>query len=809
MRDITTAKVLARFRVERQVLAKLTHPNITRLLDGGIDDSGRPYLVMQYVEGLPITQFCDKHALSIDERLVLFQTVCSAVQHAHRNLIVHRDLKPSNILITEDGEVKLLDFGIAKLLNPDWEMSVALTRSQVRLMTPEYAAPEQVRGHSITTATDVYALGVLLYEILSGRRPYKLRNRVQAEIERIICEVSPTRPSTAITELEEGQEPKPDTSPEAVSRARRTGVNRLKKTLQGDLDNIVLMALRKEPTRRYSSAEQFSEDIERYRKGMPVQAQKDALSYRMKKFVSRHRIAVALSTISILLLIGFSLFTVYQGRLLKAERDSARIEKTRADQVIGLLVSLFETANPNITPGGDTLQVGEFVERGAEKTLESVKDDPELSIIVNHTFGRMYAAQGKYREGYTLLEEAYVQQESRHGKYDTTTTAYLHELGNQAYRLGDKLKAREMFADLLERNKQIFGPSHHRVAMSMQNVALTSDDPDEQRSLLESSLAIKRELLPANHIDIAAGLNQLAIHHYYQKACDQSVVYYREAIDILEEILDRNHPNILAVMGNMANCLKTIGNNAKAIETQRDVIARLKEVARDTSVQASNAWNNLGVFLTDEGSFEEAEQAFRHAHGVQQHLLGENHPRVVSTARSLAIILNYLGREDEGLPLMESALKEKEKRVDQDGELSFGVFKSQYAILLFDAGRSREAIQPGKEGLEILKASADEEDPELIAGQLTWSLIMLANGNLEEAESFGRLVLEKRTKILEADNPEIAQAECIYGVILSAQGKHDEARAILSEAVPQFAAWPKANPKWITWFEKELKLLDK
>ena len=267
-----SAELYRRFRIERQILARLTHPNITRLLDGGITPDGQPYLVMQYVEGRPITAFCDEQSLSIGERLSLFRTVCAAVHHAHRNLVVHRDLKPSNILVTDDGVVKLLDFGIAKLLEPELYVSKVVTQSQMRLMTPEYAAPEQVRGDTITTATDIYALGVLLYELLSGRRPYRLTSRIQAEIERIICEEDPQRPSTALTAGAQRTTVTTDPTAEVLSRARRTGVSRLKKMLQGDLDNIVMMALRKEPDRRYNSAKQLAEDISSYLSGRPVDA---------------------------------------------------------------------------------------------------------------------------------------------------------------------------------------------------------------------------------------------------------------------------------------------------------------------------------------------------------------------------------------------------------------------------------------------------------------------------------------------------------------------------------------------------------
>ena len=487
-------QILARFRLERQVLARLSHPNITQLLDGGIDEQGRPYFVMQYVKGVPITEYCDTHRLSIHERLTLFRVVCEAVQHAHRNLVVHRDIKPSNILVTEEGVVKLLDFGIAKILNPNWEKTLAVTQTGIKFMTPEYAAPEQVRGEAITTATDVYGLGVLLYEMLTGSRPYQLSSRSPSDIERTICDSLPTRPS----EVFDTSRTSSDTLPvlEAAGRARNVGIHRLKSLLRGDLDNIVLMALRKEPSRRYPTAVQLAEDIDRFQKKLPVQAQRDSVTYRLEKFVQRHRLSVAFSIAVVAVLLAFSIVTALQSRLLKKERDLARTEKERSERVIGVLVSLFETANPAIVPGGDTLSVGEFVDQGAEKSLAEVEDDPAVATQLKHTLGRMYAAQGQYQTGHQFLEEAYQMQEGLYGKDDSTTTAYLHEVATMTWRLGDESTARGMFADLLERNRRIFGTEHPHVARSMQNVALTTENQDEKQGLLESSLAMRQKLLP-------------------------------------------------------------------------------------------------------------------------------------------------------------------------------------------------------------------------------------------------------------------------------------------------------------------------
>ena len=285
-----TGAILHRFRTERQILASLDHPNIARLLDGGTTTDGRPYLVMEYVEGLPIDVYCDRHKLSISERLRLFRTVCAAVHYAHQNLVIHRDLKPSNILVSTDGVPKLLDFGIAKLLNPELSApSLVFTESGLQLLTPEYASPEQVRGEPLTTASDVYALGVLLYELLTGHQPYRLTSRRRQDLERVICEVDPLKPSTAISRSDADTETDGtgQRTPATVSQTREGQPEKLRRRLTGDLDNIVLMALRKEPQRRYGSAEHLAEDLRRHLEGLPVMARPQTFGYRSAKFIRR------------------------------------------------------------------------------------------------------------------------------------------------------------------------------------------------------------------------------------------------------------------------------------------------------------------------------------------------------------------------------------------------------------------------------------------------------------------------------------------------------------------------------------------
>jgi serine/threonine protein kinase len=341
-RGMDTEAIVSRFRHERQVLASLNHPNIAGLLDGGTTPNGLPYFAMEYIEGQNIVDFCESRKLDTTARLQLFRQVCSAVQYAHQNLIVHRDIKPHNVLVTSEGTPKLLDFGIAKLLNPELAgETLAPTAGGAQLMTPEYASPEQVLGHPVTTATDVYSLGVLLYELLTNRRPYRLASRTPADIARVVCESVPARPSTAVTQLPDpaahddmatGAEAPPISTAGTGGRPIDADAHRLRRRLAGDLDNIVLKALSKEPDRRYASADQFSEDVRRHLAGLPVIARPDTLRYRASKFVRRNRGAIVAGSVVFAALVAGVAGTASQATRANAERVQA---EQRFDDVRG------------------------------------------------------------------------------------------------------------------------------------------------------------------------------------------------------------------------------------------------------------------------------------------------------------------------------------------------------------------------------------------------------------------------------------------------------------------------------------------
>jgi serine/threonine protein kinase len=394
---VDTQAVLKRFRQERQILAPLDHPNIAKLLDGGTTDDGLPYFVMDYVEGTRIDQYCDTHKLSINERIALFREVSGAVQYVHQNLVVHRDLKPGNILVTPDGTPKLLDFGIAKLLKPDlFTASLEVTVAEFRPMTPGYASPEQVRGEPITTASDVYSLGVILYELLTSCKPYKLKGDTPEEIRHAVCEQEPEKPSTTLIHIDQDRAGrKKSQTAEAVAALRATVPEKLRRQLAGDLDNIVMKALRKEPQRRYSSAEQFSEDLRRYLEGMPVRAHKGTQAYRAGKFIRRHKVGVAAATLLFLSLVAGVVGTTWQMRVARRERARAEEQFNDVRKLTTTFLFEFHAAIQNLPGATPARQL--LVQRALEylnKLASQSQGDPALQRELAEAYLKVGDVQG-------------------------------------------------------------------------------------------------------------------------------------------------------------------------------------------------------------------------------------------------------------------------------------------------------------------------------------------------------------------------------------------------------------------------------
>jgi serine/threonine protein kinase/tetratricopeptide (TPR) repeat protein len=528
--NVKTKEVLRRFRSEQQILANLQHANIARLFEAGATAEGLPFFVMEYVEGQPIDKFAGEHELSITDLLKLFRTVCSAVTYAHQNLIIHRDIKPGNILVTKDGEPKLLDFGIAKLLDESDSATAEATVTMLRAMTPEYASPEQVKGEPITTASDVYSLGVLLYELLTGQRPYKLKRRTTEEITKAICEQEPTKPSAARGSQELGVGSRGDghrgSSPtvrEGAVTAKSSTIN--PKLLRGDLDNIVLKALRKEPERRYASVEQFSEDIRRHLEGLPVSAHKGTFAYRATKFVKRNKIAVAATALIVLTLAGGIIATTVEARRANRRFNEARqLNHTILFDYHDQIAALPGSTKVRERLVKDALQYLDNLSKDAGNDVSLLRELAAAYLKVGDVQGRPYrsnlgdsaGALDSYRKALLILDQLVkLNPDDSESRLELSTA---HEnIGLIDARIGDWSSATENQRRALElrealagahpddkRDQELLSDSYFNVADAMMFSASQFDPPralENDRVALEDfrkSLAIRSALPDAN-----------------------------------------------------------------------------------------------------------------------------------------------------------------------------------------------------------------------------------------------------------------------------------------------------------------------
>jgi serine/threonine-protein kinase len=705
--DFNRVQVQQRFLQERQILARLQHPHIARLYDGGVTvldgaqpGDGQPYFVMEYVEGVPLTAYCDAKHLPVEERLRLFQQVAEAVQYAHRNLVVHRDLKPSNILVTPEGRVKLLDFGIAKVLE-DEVPDLTLTQTGVRVMTPEYAAPEQVRDEPVTTATDLYALGVLLYVLLTGHRPYRFERLTPGAVEHAILEQEPERPSTRVTRPSDVAQADGFTktvTPEAVSAARSTQPSTLRRRLSGDLDTIVLKALRKEPERRYASVEAFAEDVRRYLEGLPVAARPDTLGYRMRKLVRRHQVSVAAAMLVLTSLVGGLTVALWQGRVAAQERDRARQEAEKAEQVSSFLVNLFNVSNP-FSQGavrGDTLTARTLLARGADRIEHDLARQPALQAEMMSTIGQVYRNLNMFAEADSLLHTALAERKQLFGPRHPTVATSLGDLGQLRQDQGDYAAAESLHRASLDLRTARLGPSHPDVADSQYHlgvaVAWQRKNTEEAEMLFRQSLATRREHFGNEHLDVAYALNSLGSLLTDLERYDEAEETHREALAIRRELLDPQHPSIAISINNLAFVLRNQERYAAAEPLYREALERLRTQLGPDHLYVAVGLNNLADSMSKQGKHVEAEPLYREALAVFERLGQQGHALEAVIRSKWGACLTELGRYAKA----EAALRASQPRlVEAFGENHTFVQNGRSRLDTLHAawGRTGEAAQ--------------------------------------------------------------------------------------------------------------------
>ena len=680
-RGLDSPDIVRRFDAERRILGRLEHPFIAQIYDGGVAADGRPYLVMEFVEGLPIDGYCRQRDLPLAARLELFRRVLSAVQYAHQNLVIHRDLKPSNILITREGTPKLLDFGIAKLLDSaEAAQAATVTQRWQRRLTPDYASPEQFRGESITTASDVYSLGVVLYQLLTGRSPYRLEGRPPAAVERAVCEEPPVRPSAAA----------------APGHRRR---------LRGDLDNILLMALRKEPRRRYPSADRLSEDLRRHLEALPVRAREDTFVYRTSKFLRRHKGAA----VFLLMLSAFGLaMTVQSLRLGRAyERTStalstAEVEGQKAEEVLAFLVGILEVADPRGSES-EAVTVREVLREGSRRVRRELAEQPEVQATLMDTIGQVYLQLGLLDEAEPLFEESLETRRERLGGDHPDVATSLHHLGRLRRETGDWKAAEPLIEEALEVRRAVFGDDHLQVAESLNNLGLLyyhMGDYRRAEPALRQALEIRRRDLPEPHRQVAESLNNLGLLRFRTGDATGAEPLLRRAAQGYEASLGADHPDLAAALQNLALVLHRKGDPVEAEGVLRRVLTLQRRRLGEDHRDVADTLKNLGALLVRREAYEEAEGLLRQALEIHRQSLGGEHPDVAGDLNDLGVLLQAKGELAAAEPLLLGAL-ELRRQVLPEGHPSLASSLVSLGSLRLDAGRPAEAVPLLREGLEI------------------------------------------------------------------------------------------------------------
>ena len=634
-----TAEVLRRFRLERRILASLHHPNIASLIDAAATDDGRPYFVMEYIEGLPITEYCDRHRLTVSDRLALFQVICGAVHHAHQNLVVHRDIKPRNILVTEGGTPKLLDFGIGKVMAASEALGPAVeTQSALRLLTPEYAAPEQIAGSLVTTATDVYALGLLLYELLAGRHPYATGSESLRDLERAILESTPSRPSEAMTGT--------------AGAERSTDPGQLRRRLRGDLDNIVLKALRKEPGRRYPSALGLAEDVQRHLDGHPVSARPDTIRYRTRKFVGRNAGAVVAGVMTLLALLATTIVTLVQSARVAQEAERARQERDKALEVRGFLMEMFG-ATGGSQAVGDTVTARQLLDLQAGRLPTAYPDQPELKADMLEVVADGYDRLGLYRAAEPLVQEALATRRRILKPNHPDIAAALNLVGWIQHELGKSKDAVPLIAEGVAIRRAAGNRYRVDLSRSLNDLGVVYNALSRYpaaESVLTEALEIRRTAHGDGHRAVGITANNLAATYYFQSKLPDAVRLQQLALAALTASVGPDHQRTIVALSNLAAFKRAQGDLAAAERDYRDLLARQTRIqGRDHPVTA-RVMTSLASILDQRGTREksdsnlaESEALFREALGLLEAKLGPAHPQVGTTLSLLGEILGHRG----------------------------------------------------------------------------------------------------------------------------------------------------------------------
>jgi serine/threonine-protein kinase len=797
--NVVSGPLAEQLATERRILAGLDHPAIARLLDGGATPEGAPYVVMEYVAGRPIDAYCRERSLGLRERIGLFLTICDAVEHAHRTLVVHRDLKPSNILVTAEGRPKLLDFGIAKLLEPDPSgAGEPATRTLMRAMTPEYASPEQLRGERTTTASDVYALGVVLFELLAGRRPRRLETDSPTDAGRAQLTRDPPRPSTVSTF--------------AFSRS-----------LRGDLDNIVLVALRQEPERRYAGVHELADDLRRYLEGRPVTARPNTLGYRLRRFVGRHRVGVAAATLAaVALAAGVGFHT----QRLARERDRAVQAAEKSEQIAGYLEQLFMASNPDEAQGREITAL-ELLDRGASTIAESLASDPEVGADLLMVMAGAYRSLAAYDRTEDLLDQAHqivaAHEGERSPRYaevlssraalraaqgredeamelseraagildtappdDPRAATALHNLALLRLRAARYEEAARLAGRAHERRTALLGPSHPRSIASLAVLAKARralGETERARVLLEQVLDERLATLGEHHSAVAETLVDLAAIDELEGDLLRAVERMERALAIRKLIFPPAHPTVGAAMINLSGILQETEDFERAENLAREALGIFRKSLVPTHPYVALARERLAQSLTLQGRTGEALALQReNVEALREHY-GTSHPRFVTALHNLATVLHDAGEFRSAREVFDELVPLWEQLVGPDHE-NVAFARAARGKLLIDLADPSAARNELLRAREIAAARLGEDSRVVAAHVHHLGRAALLAGRFDEARRLLEESLTMRRRLFEEPaNLSFADSHHARGELELATGRWESARAAFDGAL--------------------------
>ena len=651
-----TRQVIARFEAERQALARMDHPGIAKVFEAGATATGRPYFVMELVEGPRITGYCNEHRLSTRARLGLFVQVCRAVQHAHQKGIIHRDLKPSNILVALQDEKpvpKVIDFGIAKATQEPLTHETLGTSYQQFLGTPAYMSPEQagLGEMDVDTRSDIYALGVLLYELLTGRTPFEKHDLLRAGVEemrRMIRQTEPPKPSTKLSQelasVAASRQSAADSLGQdggALPRRRYEQVQALVRLLRGDLDWIVMKCLEKDPGRRYESASSLARDLERHLNNEPVTAAAPGTLYLLGKFVRRHRVGLAMAASLVLLLAAGVVASTWQAiRATRAEAAS-RTAAAQSRQVVKFLTDMLDGVGPSKALGRDTQMLREILDHTARRVGQDLNHQPEVQAELLNTLGNVYRELGDYPKADAMIREALALRKSVFGEKHPRVADSLHDLGALLRDQGKPADAETLFRQALAMRRELLGIEHPEVANSLDAIGVALSDQGklpEAEDFHRQSLALRKKLFGEEHVDVAGSLHNLGTVFLMEGKYPEAEAIFRRVIATRKQLLGDVHPLLATTLGNLGTTLWWENKFPEAETVYRQTLDMQRKLMGGEHPDVATSLHNLACVLQRQGKLAEAEPLYRQALDIRKKLLPPGHPDTASTATALAAL---------------------------------------------------------------------------------------------------------------------------------------------------------------------------